>query len=96
MLATRKMLVLLWASGLLMGCASIRGTFVDPPKDGNRVYAGTRLDLKDIALDCECDPIGAVAHLILWPVFVVDLPLSMVTDTLFLPYTLASSRQTGK
>ncbi|HEX7969550.1 MAG TPA: YceK/YidQ family lipoprotein [Stellaceae bacterium] len=44
----------------------------------------------------ECDPFGAVAYLMLWPVFVVDLPLSMAADTLFLPYTLAASSKADK
>ncbi len=93
----RKWLALLLLGDLAAGCASIRGTFVEPPKDASRVYAGTRLDWRDIALeDCECDPFGAVAHLILWPVFVIDLPLSMAADTLLLPYTLAASGNADK
>jgi uncharacterized protein YceK len=89
----RTLPLLLLTAGLVAGCASIRGTFVEPPEDGNRVYAGTRRDLQDIALDnCECDPIGAVAYLMLWPVYVIDLPLSAAADTLLLPYTLTLPR----
>jgi len=32
----------------------------------------------------------------LWPVFVIDLPLSMAADTLLLPYTLAASGNADK
>ncbi len=93
MATRRKLPVLLLMTGLVAGCASIRGTFVEPPKDGSRVYVGTRRDLQDIALEnCECDPIGAVAYLMLWPVFVIDLPLSVAADTVLLPYTLALPR----
>jgi len=38
--------VLLLTATLLSGCASIAGTFVNPPENGDRVYVGTRARLR--------------------------------------------------
>jgi uncharacterized protein YceK len=66
---------------------SIGGTFWDDP-DGSefksRVYIGVKHDASMIrgCSDSHCS--------ILIPIFAVDIVLSAITDTLFLPYTVFS------
>jgi uncharacterized protein YceK len=76
----------------LSGCASIGGTFVKPPpKDGDLVYVGTRGRLNQLTFQEETDGIGGLALVIAWPLIAIDLPLCVVADTLFLPYTIPAS-----
>ncbi len=72
----------------LGGCASIRKTFVENDDNKDLVYSGTRYDWKAVTLRPDnVDGPGALAVLILWPFYVIDLPLSLISDTLILPYT---------
>ena len=86
-----------WCSLLLLvttpigGCASIVGTFAKPPADGDLVYVGTRGRLKQLTFQEETDGVGGLALLIAWPLIAIDLPLCVVADTLFLPYTIPAS-----
>jgi uncharacterized protein YceK len=83
---------------LMVGCASLSVTFNPDPKfgqDKNPIYAGTRFDAEALAAPFDgasSDP-GSWPDPIIWvfyPFFIVDLPLSMVMDTLLLPYTIPS------
>jgi len=80
-----KLLVLVLALQLA-GCATVRT--LDAAKPGAPVvYAGTRLDL--YALNggcCAMDRFGAEAPKHAW----LDLPFSLLLDTLFLPFTVAA------
>jgi uncharacterized protein YceK len=88
---------------LMVGCASLSVTFNPDPKfgqDKNPIYAGTRFDAMAIAAPFDGpsssdprswpDPIFWVFY----PLFIVDLPLSMVMDTLLLPYTISHHSKT--
>jgi len=88
--------VLLLTATLLSGCASIAGTFVNPPENGDRVYVGTRVRFKQLTFQEDTDNIGGVALCLAWPFIAVDLPFCVVADTLFLPYTIPASKVTQK
>ncbi len=88
--------VLLLTASLLSGCASIVGTFFNPPEDGNRVYVGTRGRFKQLTFQEDTDNFGAVALCLAWPFIAIDLPFCVIADTLFLPYTIPASKVTQK
>jgi uncharacterized protein YceK len=88
-------LVLLLCVISLSGCASISQTFMKEPfisNKNNRIYAGVRLDIKSIAVpfenDWDCSSFDVKPHCYLFPLSIIDVPLSAVFDTIFLPYTL--------
>lgn len=87
----KRTLAGLLALGLLSGCATVRT--LDANKPGAPVvYAGTRLDLYVINGGC-CpqDRYGAEA-----PAYPgLDLPGSMLLDTLFLPLSLLTAAGVG-
>ena len=81
-----KLLALLLAALLLPGCASVRTA--DAAKQGAPlIYAGTRLDWYSLNGGCcPMDRFGAEA-----PEYAaLDLPFSVVLDTLFLPLAIAA------
>lgn len=86
-----KSLCVVVAAGI-SGCASIAATFTergDEAISGSKVYAGTRTDLFLI----EAAGIHSASKtdtFLLRFACVIDLPLSLVADTLFLPYTLTT------
>ena len=76
------------------GCASISQTFMKEPfipDKNNRIYAGVRFDINSIAVpfksDWECSSFDVKPHCYLLPLTIIDVPLSAVLDTIFLPYT---------
>jgi uncharacterized protein YceK len=98
-------LCFLMLCGLLSGCASIHQTFISKSDESmnvsngyeNKVYAGTK---KDGKLIHSC----FVTIITPWAIFTcpvalvatIDLPFSIVGDTLFLPYTIPSSTTSEK
>ncbi|MET1077284.1 MAG: YceK/YidQ family lipoprotein [Pseudomonas sp.] len=73
-------------AGLLSGCSTVAETFSDPPRcPGRLAYCGTQVDalLISAATDQDAGVLRA-----LWPIALIDLPFSLVADTLILPYTL--------
>lgn len=72
--------------GLLSGCSTFAETFSENPHcPGSLVYCGTRVDayLISVATDEDAGILRAF-----WPIALIDLPFSVVADTLILPYTL--------
>ncbi|WP_288439156.1 YceK/YidQ family lipoprotein [uncultured Pseudomonas sp.] len=87
----RRLVVAALAIGLLGGCATVRTLDANKP-GAPLVYAGTRLDLYVINGGC-CpkDRFGADA-----PAYPqLDLPGSMLLDTLFLPLSLLTAAGVG-
>ena len=71
---------------LLTGCSTFAETFSETPHcPGSLVYCGTRVDayLISVATDEDAGILRAF-----WPIALIDLPFSVVADTLILPYTL--------
>ena len=80
---------------LLSGCASLNQTLIDPPAVDNLVYIGTRSDWQYLSAQCDPPVERDTCHYMValaWPFVLADLPLTMVSDTVLLPYTLAKSR----
>ncbi|MCG6577511.1 YceK/YidQ family lipoprotein [Pseudomonas sp. AF32] len=69
---------------LLAGCSTLSETFDDHPRCGPHPYCGSASDIELIRAATEEDA-GILRALV--PVAVIDLPFSLVADTLFLPYT---------
>jgi len=61
------------------------------PDKNNRIYAGVRFDIHSIAVpfkdDWDCSSFDEKPHCYLLPLTIIDVPLSAVLDTIFLPYT---------
>jgi uncharacterized protein YceK len=84
-------------ASVLAGCGSILFTF-DPTSDDtkggeeykeNRIFAGTRFDIRVISAPFTGEAPGTdMSFWGFYPYFFIDLPLSFVADTLFLPYTV--------
>lgn len=76
-------------SVLASGCSSIRARTDVLPRQGWTVYPGPQQGVKDIddAFNGRLRSPGWVQALLL-PVFVVDLPIGAIFDTLALPYDL--------
>lgn len=72
------------AAALLAGCSTLSETFDDHPRCGPHPYCGTSSDVELIKAATDEDA-GILRALV--PVAVIDLPFSIVADTLFLPYT---------
>ncbi len=69
---------------LLGGCSTMAETFDDSARCGPRPYCGSATDIEVIsALGQE----NAGVFQVLAPLALIDLPFSVVADTLFLPYT---------
>ena len=77
---------LLLACLALGGCASLR-TLDAAQADAPIIYSGTRLDWYSLHGGCcPMDRFGAEAPKHAW----LDLPFSVLLDTLFLPFTVAA------
>jgi uncharacterized protein YceK len=74
---------------LASGCASIRARNDVLPRKGWTVYPGAQQGVKDIdaAVNGKL-PYPGWMHVLLFPAFVLDLPVGAVFDTLALPYDL--------
>lgn len=78
---------LLVASLLLSACSTMSETFADRPHCGpSLVYCGTRFDIAVIAAGF-IDNSALVKAL--GPFAAIDLPFSLVADTVLLPYTIS-------
>jgi len=82
---SRFALVVLLGS-LLPGCASLIGTFA-ADSQVNKIYIGARTDAQLVVQGCP----DASPCLLPRPFAALDLPLSLITDTLLLVYTVPSS-----
>jgi uncharacterized protein YceK len=69
---------------LLAGCSTFSETFDDHPRCGAHPYCGSSTDVQVISGAFEDD---AGIFVVLAPLALIDLPFSVVADTLFLPYT---------
>ena len=72
------------AVATLSGCSTMAETFDDRPRCGIHPYCGATTDLEVISALGEDDP---GIFVVLAPLAIIDLPFSLVADTLFLPYT---------
>lgn len=78
---------LLVASLLLSACSTMSETFADRPHCGpSLVYCGTRIDIAVIAAGFIQDSTLVRA---LGPFAAIDLPFSLVADTVLLPYAIS-------
>ncbi len=63
-------------------------------KDENRVYLGTKVNAGMLASpfngECKKNDQGQLAACIFYPFILIDFPLSLITDTVFLPYTVST------
>lgn len=84
-------------TSVLVGCGSLVGTFDPTISDvegggefkENRIYAGTRVDTKIILAPFEGKGPGwDQSFWAFYPFLLIDLPLSLIADTLLLPYTV--------
>lgn len=74
----KKIFLLFLGACVLTGCASIKSTFYET--NNRKIYGGTR-----IYAECFTSILCTSYYL---PVAVVDLPLSLVADTVLLPYDI--------
>ena len=86
----RTRLAAVCLASVLSGCAAISQTFDDNP--GSKIYAGTRLDGAIIFSGFSgrgdaSDWLGGF-RVVIWFGCLVDLPFSLVADTVLLPYTV--------
>lgn len=79
------------AVALLAGCSTLSETFDDRPRCGPHPYCGTSTDIEVIKAATDENP-GVFR--VLAPLALIDLPFSLVADTLFLPYTLFAKEPT--
>ena len=72
------------------GCASLATTFENDPEVDSKIYIGTRFDSYALAsmFTSETDSGGKGMMVLAFPVFLIDLPLSVIMDTVLLPYTI--------
>lgn len=79
---------------LTSGCATLTETFEERSHCGNtRVYCGTRVDALMISMATD-ESAGVLRAF--WPLAIMDLPLSLVADTLLLPYTAYLDSNAGE
>ncbi|MFA6008769.1 MAG: YceK/YidQ family lipoprotein [Desulfobacteraceae bacterium] len=83
-LSKARIVALILVIVFLNGCASVIATFCteDPDRLENKIYSGVRIDATIIEKGGEC---GGGARFICY----IDVPFSLVLDTIFLPYTTA-------
>lgn len=72
------------ALSLLTGCATVNETVDGNAQCGPHPYCGTATDVKYLGALTD-GKAGVLAWFI--PLVIIDLPLSLVADTLVLPYT---------
>ena len=85
-----KLLLSLFISILLCGCATSLGLF--SKGDKAKPYFGTQFDSHILANPQE---LSAKSPILLWigyPAALLDLPLSMVADTIVLPYMMLGTQ----
>lgn len=98
---------MLLAVFILSGCASMRNRFhtcntkaccVSPIRMPHYVYPGTQSEMRNLAIPfwSSGDALYDGITCMFYPVFLVDLPLSFVADTLFLPYDIYMITAGGK
>jgi uncharacterized protein YceK len=81
----------------LAGCGTAMNFWLTPREGGCRPYGGVRVDA-EVARDCAADAAKAetTGERIIWyskaAYLVADLPVSLVGDTLTLPFTLPCYR----
>jgi uncharacterized protein YceK len=100
-----KKILIVFCALNLVGCASLYGTFAEDEngkskiKFDSKVYIGTKTDGAALILAPMCA--GSHSHpctgdtwiyLLIWPLALIDLPLSFIADTLLLPYTLTTGK----
>ncbi|AXA52920.1 YceK/YidQ family lipoprotein [Pseudomonas thivervalensis] len=76
---------------LLAGCSTLSETFDDRPRCGPHPYCGSSTDIEVIKAATD-ENAGVFRALV--PLALIDLPFSLVADTLFLPYTLFAKEPT--
>jgi hypothetical protein len=71
---------------------------VSPIREPHYVYPGTQCDLRGLAIPCwtSGDPLYDAATIMGYPLLLLDLPLSLVADTVFLPYDIFMVTAGGK
>jgi len=72
------------AVALLAGCSTLAETYDDRPRCGVHPYCGASTDIEVIKAATD-ENAGIFRALV--PLAVIDLPFSLVADTLLLPYT---------
>jgi uncharacterized protein YceK len=72
---------------LLSGCSSVRSR-IDTPESRWTVYPGIQRDGNDLITTVEGKLNPAWTGVLVGPVLVLDIPFSLVLDTLALPYDL--------
>ncbi len=82
----KSRLVVMLSASAISGCMSLLGTLADDPSV-SKVFIGTRTDANLVANGCP----NASPCLMPRPLAAVDLPLSLITDTLLLVYTIPTS-----
>lgn len=83
-----SMLALL-SIGTLSGCMSLGTTFDKDPEIDSKMYIGTRTNMLMLAstFSSKMDSEGRGMMIGALPFILLDVPMSFVLDTLFLPYT---------
>lgn len=95
----QKSIVALCSGLFVPGCASLIGTFGGPEPNGlfgREPYVGTKVDAAGAVTLPAC-ALGAKLKncpssrgvILLWLFLVIDLPPSVIADTVLLPYTLS-------
>lgn len=79
-----RMVITVMVLATLAGCSTISETFGDGKFCGIHPYCGSATDLEVIKAASE-ENAGVVVALV--PIAVIDLPFSVIADTLVLPYT---------
>ncbi len=80
-----RMVITAIALAMLAGCSTVSETFGDGKHCGIHPYCGSAVDLMVIRGATEEN---AGVMVVLAPIAIIDLPFSLVADTLVLPYTL--------
>ncbi|MNP40935.1 hypothetical protein D3C76_1346080 [compost metagenome] len=76
---------------LLAGCSTLSETFDDRPRCGPHPYCGSATDIEVIKAATD-ENAGVLRALV--PLALIDLPFSLVADTLILPYTVFAEEPT--
>lgn len=97
----KRLLLALLTALTLTGCASLQNRFhkydpndwadgVSPIREPRYIYPGTQSDLRNLAIPfwSSGDALYDGMVCMFYPVPLIDLPLSIVADTVFLPYDI--------
>lgn len=85
--STIILITIVLSLSLLSGCSSVRSR-VDTPESRWTVYPGVQRDGVDLVTTVEGKLNPAWTGVLVAPILVLDLPFSLVLDTLALPYDL--------